>query len=135
MVTLSESTTRTGRRPSRSRAALRAASMVADSFDDRLTHTTPFAPSSAMRSKARTNAPGDGADVSGSWSLPATRDQNSLVVSSTRSTSSSEPKRMLSGTMPMPSSASSSSGRSQALSVTRRMPDMFPLGTRWRPRG
>ena len=88
-VTLSESTTRTGRDPSRALAACRAASMVADIFDDRLTHTTPSAPSAAMASNAAWNCPGEGADVSGSPSKLRHRDQNSLVDSSTRSTSSS----------------------------------------------
>ena len=41
MVTLSESTTRTGSLSDSSRAAWRAASMVADSLDDRVTQTTP----------------------------------------------------------------------------------------------
>ena len=46
--------------------------------------------------------------------------QNSAVVSSTRSMNSSSPKRIVSGTISMPSSVAIDSGRSHALSVTMR---------------
>ena len=54
----------------------------------------------------------------GSVGDAAHRAQNSAVVSSSRSTSSSSPKRIVSGTISMPSRCTTSSGRSQALSVT-----------------
>src|SRR5581483_11392617 len=121
-VTLSESTTLTGNEPSRPRAAWRADSMVADSFEDRLTQTTLSAPSDRMASKASWNWPGEGAAVDGRPSVSEHRAQNSLVDSSVRSISSSSPKRMRKGTRPTPSSVRVASGRSQAVSVTTLTP-------------
>ena len=63
-----ESTTRTSRVPSNAFAAVRGGlACVADSSDDRLMQTTASAPASAASRNAASNAPGDGAAVSGSW--------------------------------------------------------------------
>ncbi len=79
-----------------------------------------------MLSNACLKCPGEGAEVSGRPSKLAQRDQNSLVDSSERSTNSSAPNRIRKETRPTPSSVNSSSGRSQALSVTTRTPGIFP---------
>ena len=60
-------------------APCRAASIVAESLDERLTQTTPSAPSAAIASNAAWNCPGEGAEVSGRPSNRRQRDQNSLV--------------------------------------------------------
>ena len=67
------------------------------------------------------SGPVTGAAVDGSSGDAAQRAQNSAVVSCSRSTSSSSPKRMLSGTISMPHVPARSSGRSQELSVTTPM--------------
>ncbi len=54
----------------------------------------------------------------GSSGDAAHRAQNSAVLSSSRSMSSSSPKRMLNGTISMPAARATSSGRSHELSVT-----------------
>ena len=125
--TMSESTTTTGQSAWTACAATCADCMVAESLDDRLMQMMPVAPSAIRRRNAASKAPADGADVSGSTSESARRRQNSSVLSSLRSTSSSLPKRMVSGTTSMPSRSIRSSGRSQALSVTTRTP-MAPPG-------
>ena len=70
------------------------------------------------------NAPGEGAAVSGSAPLPWQRRQNSSGVSSRRSSNSSAPNRMVSGTTITSCCLTRSSVRSQALSVTIRTPGM-----------
>ena len=95
--TLSESTTATGRSPSSAFAATCADCMVPESRDERLMHTMPSAPSAASARKRSSNAPGDGAAVSGSTGEVATLRQNSSFESSTRSTNSSSPNRIVSG--------------------------------------
>ena len=88
--------------------------MVAESFDERLMHTMPSAPSAASPRNADSNAPAEGAAVSGSIGELSSRRQNSAVLSSLRSTSSSLPKRIVSGTISIPSCSTSSSGKSHA---------------------
>src|SRR5207244_11847292 len=122
ILTDSESMTRTGTSPSTDLAAIWADWMVADSLLERLMHTIPSAPAAAAERKTSSNAPGGGAAVSGRTGDDEHRAQNSLGDKSRRSTNSSFPKRMLSGTMSMPSSVASSAGRSQELSVTTRTP-------------
>ena len=68
--------------------------------------------------------PGEGAAVSGRAPLPRQRSQNSAGVSWRRSSSSSSPKRMVSGTTMTLCSLTSWSVRSQALSVTMWTPGM-----------
>ena len=92
--------------------------LIMDGFDERLMHTTAVAPSEAARRYACSKAPGDGAAVSGRTGDAATRRQNSLGLRSRRSTNSSFPKRMVSGTTSMLRAFVSASARSQALSVT-----------------
>ena len=75
-----------------------------------------------------------GAAVDGSSGEAAQRAQNSAVVSSSRSVSSSSPKRMLSGTTSMPHFSTRSSGRSQELSVTMPIASSW-LGDCWLGRG
>ena len=100
---VSESTTTTGHVSVIDFAATCADCMVADSFEERLMHTMPSAPSPASRRKAVSNAPAEGAAVSGSFGALSNRRQNSAAVSSLRSTSSSLPKRIVSGTISIPS--------------------------------
>jgi hypothetical protein len=64
------SMTRTGT-PSKALAAVWADCMVADSWLEMLMHTMASAPPSAALRKACSNAPGEGAAVSGSLSLAA----------------------------------------------------------------
>ena len=66
----------------------------------------------------------DGAAVSGSCLDSALLAPNSLGVRSLRSTYSVSPKRIVNGTMSMLCSVAVAGGRSQALSVTMRMPGM-----------
>ena len=67
------------------------------------------------------NAPTDGAAVSGSTvECARAAPRTPSVVSSTRSTSSSAPNRIVSGTISIPSSSQSAGGRSHALSLTIR---------------
>ena len=120
--TVSESTTSTGQVPLSAFAATWAACIVADKREERLMHTIPSAPSSARRRNVSSKAPADGAAVSGSTSEVATLRQNSSLVSSTRSTYSFEPNRIVSGTISIPSSSARSTGRSHELSVTTRTP-------------
>jgi len=63
-------------------------------------------PLPAIRPNMWGKAPGPGAEVSGRTPPRLLRAQNSLVDSSSRSISSSSPKRTRSGTMPTPSSLS-----------------------------
>ena len=86
--------------------------------------STASAPSSAACWKAAWKAPGEGAAVSGRSPLPRQRSQNSAGVSWRRSSSSSSPKRMVSGTTMTLCSLTSWSVRSQALSVTMWTPGM-----------
>ena len=95
---LFESTIETGHNPSSALAATCADCIVADSFADRLMQTIPSAPSSAKRRNVSSNAPTDGAAVSGSTVDASSLRQNSSVLSSLRSTYSSSPKRIVSGT-------------------------------------
>ena len=85
---------------------------------------TASAPSSAACWKAAWKAPGEGAAVAGRSPLPRQRSQNSAGVSWRRSSSSSSPKRMVSGTTMTLCSLTSWSVRSQALSVTMWTPGM-----------
>src|ERR1700722_5111491 len=94
--------------------------MVADRAPDKLMHTTPSYPSPAAPRKASWNAPGEGAEVSGSMSLDLHRLQNSSAESSAPSTNSSDPKRIESGTTVTPRSSANDGVRSPALSVTTR---------------
>src|SRR5690242_290076 len=89
-----------------------------------LTQTMPSAPLSASLRNVASNAPGEGAAVSGSRGECSHRCQKPDVVRSCPSTSSSLPNLIVSGTIEIPSEAASSGGRSQELSVTTRMPDM-----------
>ena len=83
-------------------------------------HTIAVGAGGRKARKRSSNAPGDGAAVSGSTGEVATLRQNSSLESSTRSTNSSSPKRIVSGTISMPSASARACGRSQALSVTMR---------------
>ena len=118
---LCESITCTGTSPDTAAAATWAACIVAERCDERLMHTMPVAPRACSSRNLASNAPADGAAVSGSSLECSSRCQNSSVLSSTRSTSSSSPKRMVSGTISMRSASTSGCGRSQLLSVTTRM--------------
>ena len=91
-----------------------------ESRDDRLMQSTPSAPASPSARNRSSNAPGAGAAVSGSTGEVATLRQNSAFDSSTRSTNSSSPKRIVRGTISMPSASARAWGRSQELSVTIR---------------
>ena len=117
---VAESTISIGHRPSSALAATCADCIVAERCADRFTHTIPSAPSSCSARNVSSNAPTDGAEVSGSTGDDPSWRQNSSEVSSLRSTYSRSPKRMVRGTTSMPSSSHSSGGRSQALSVTTR---------------
>ncbi len=84
-------------------AATCADCMVADNFEERLMQMMPSASSSARARNAVSKAPADGAAVSGSFGALASRRQNSVALSSLRSISSSVPKRIVSGTISIPS--------------------------------
>ena len=112
----------TGHSPATAAAATWADCIVPERCDDRLMHTIPVAPRSMRWRYRASKAPGDGAAVSGSLSERSTRSQNSAADSSTWSTNSSVPNRIVRGTTSMPSACTSGAGRSQALSVTTRMP-------------
>ena len=84
-------------------------------------HTMPVAPLACSSRNFFSKAPADGAAVSGRSLECSRRCQNSSVLSSSRSTSSSSPKRMVSGTISMRSASTSGCGRSQLLSVTTRI--------------
>ena len=116
-----ESTTRTSRSPRSALAAFWADCIVADRSEERLMQTTASAPASCWRRKAASNLPGAGAAVSGSTARrrPASR-RSASTLSSVRSSNSSSPKRIDRGTTSMPWAATSSSVRSQLLSVTMR---------------
>src|SRR5438105_885963 len=117
---LNESMISMGVVPSSALAATCADCIVADSRADRLMQTIALAPSSLRRRNVSSNAPTDGAAVSGSTGEAASSRQNASMLSSLRSTYSRSPKRMVSGTTSTPSSAQIASGRSHALSVTMR---------------
>ncbi len=95
-----------------------------DTLEEMVRQRTPSAPSSAACWKAAWKAPGEGAAVWGRSPLPRQRSQNSAEVSWRRSSNSSVPKRMVSGTTVTLCSLTSSSVRSQALSVTMWTPGM-----------
>ena len=99
IVTLRLSTTRTSMVLLTASAASWADWYVADKLDDNVTHTTPSAPCAAALRNASSNAPGDGAAVSGSVLELAVFVQNSLGVRSRRSTYSDSPNRIVSGTI------------------------------------
>ena len=83
-----------------------------------MAHSTPAHPASRASRNACSKAPGDGAAVAGMSGPVMTRSQNSLLDSSSRSTSSSAPKRIVSGTTRTSRSSVVAGIRSQALSVT-----------------
>ena len=112
------------------RAASSALCIVADKAPEIVTTRIAVAPRSARRRYDSSNRPGDGAAVEGSSGDAAHRAQNSAVVSCSRSTSSSSPKRMLRGTTSMPHFSARSSGRSHELSVT--MPTFVMARRRYR---
>ena len=111
---------RQSRRPRRWRRVGRSASSPR-AQPDRATTTMPVAPSAAQPAVRRLEQPGRRCRGLGQDRRAAQRRQNSSGVRSRRSTNSSSPKRMVSGTISIPSSRAVSSGRSQALSVTMRM--------------
>src|SRR5580704_1055364 len=110
--------TRTGILSPTASAAVTADWYVADRPEEIVTHTTAPLPASRASRNACWNAPGDGAAVAGMSGPVMTRSQNSLPESSSRSTSSSEPKRIVSGTTRTSRSSVVVVDRSQALSVT-----------------
>ena len=73
---LFESTIEIGHKPSRALAATCADCIVAESCAERLMHTMPSAPPSASPRKVSSNAPTDGADVSGSTDDDSSSRQN-----------------------------------------------------------
>ena len=75
---------------------------VADSAPDKVIATMWSEPAAARRRYACSNRPGDGAAVEGSVGDALQRAQNSAMDSSSRSTSSSSPKRIDSGTTSIP---------------------------------
>src|SRR4051794_39951987 len=77
IVSVLLSTTRTGTVSATDLAASSAAANVAERAEERLMQTTPSAPSVAAWRKASSNAPGEGAAVSGRTADDAQRDQNS----------------------------------------------------------
>ena len=95
-----------------------------ETLEEMVRQSTASAPSSAACWKAAWKAPGEGAAVWGRSPLPRQRSQNSAGVSWRRSSSSSVPKRMVSGTTMTLCSLTSWSVRSQALSVTMWTPGM-----------
>src|SRR5436190_19325165 len=122
MDAVCESITCTAQSRPTAAAATCADCIVPDRCDDRLMHTMPVAPRSIRWRKRASNAPGDGAAVSGRPSKCSTRSQNSAVVSSSWSTNSSDPHRIVSGTTSMTNASTRCAGRSHALSVTTLMP-------------
>ena len=116
-VTVRLSITVTSIRSATARAAASAASMVADNEPLKTTVTTPERPSVAACRYISSKAPGEGAAVDGNSSDISQRSQKESVDNSKRSTNSSEPNRILRGTIPMSRSSTMSCGRSQELSV------------------
>ena len=111
------SMTEIGTRDDREDAAISALWKVADSAPERLIMTTPVAPCDTAVRMACSKRPGEGAAVDGRTDDAEQRAQNSAVVNCSRSTYSSSPKRMKRGTTSMPRERTTSSGRSQELSV------------------
>ena len=116
-----ESTTRTSSSPSTALAAFWADCIVADRSALRLMHTTASAPACCCRRNAASNLPGrrggrlrEHRGGRRAWRRSRRR------CSSVRSSNSSSPKRIDSGTTSTPCFATSSSVRSQLLSVTIR---------------
>ena len=115
------STTRTGMPAVNCSAARVADCRVALILEEMQTTTMPSAPLETRRANACWKRPTEGAAVSGSTEPVVRRRQNSSPLSSSRSTNSSSPKRMVRGTTSMRCWARASSGRSQEESVTMRI--------------